>query len=114
MNMVPNVLLGELVVGEKPAPLQYQFLDSSGKPIDITSYTAKFIVRERLSLTATQFNASVTDGPNGIVTYTWVGTEFTTPGRWLGEIWVGNNVQRFASILVEWDARLSLGTVPSI
>lgn len=110
----PSVSIGPFVVGEKPIPLEYQFLNSNNLPLVITGYTAKFIVREKLSAAPVQFNAIVSDGPNGKVQYTWLGTEFPTAGHWLGEFWVGNSVQRFASVLITWDARLALGTVPGI
>jgi hypothetical protein len=110
----PAVNIGSMVVGEKPAPIEYQFQDASGVPIPLTAYTAKFVIREERSTTAQTFNATVTDVANGKVTYVWVGNEFSTSGHWMGEFWVGNGVQRFCSWLITWDVRVALGTVPSI
>lgn len=108
------VHVGPYVVGEKQAPLEYQYLDSAGVPIDLTGYTAKFVFRERDSASAITANAVVTNPTSGKVTYTWTGTEFTTSGHWMAEFWVGNLAQRWCSWLILFDVRNSLGAVPSI
>lgn len=105
--------LGQLVVGEKPRALDYQYLDSDGQPLDLTGYTAKFVFREQDG-SPTMVNATVTDPLNGVVTYVWAGTEMPTPGSYIGEFWVGNGAQRYASWLIKWTARLPVGTVPSL
>jgi len=105
---------GPYVVGEKPAPLVYQFLNAAGVVLDLSaSYTARFHWRERYGAVTTA-NATITDAINGKVTYTWVGTEFPTPGQYVGEFWVGNGSNRFASQLLEWDTRASVGVAPTI
>jgi hypothetical protein len=109
----PNTAIGPFVVGEKPAPLQYQFQDASGAPLPIVAYTVKFNVRERNG-TNTVYNATLADGPNGIVEYTWIGGEFPTPGHWFAEFWVGNNVQRFCSVEITFNVRTPIGPVPNI
>jgi BppU N-terminal domain len=109
----PSVRIGPFVIGEKPAPLEYQFQKSDGTPLPIAGYTVKFIYRERDGA-ATTANGTLTDGPNGKVTYTWTGSEFATPGHYQSEFWVGNGTNRFASILIEFDVRASVGDVPQI
>lgn len=110
-----SMTIGPYVTGEKQSPLTYQFLDSSGTPMNLTGYTAKFITRlvDDPSSAAT-YSASVSDPVNGKVTYTWTGAEIVTPGRHWSEFWVGNTTQRYASLRLEYTVRQSVGPVPSI
>lgn len=108
------IQVGPYVVGEKMVPLEYQYLDSTGAAINLTGYTAKFVFRETESSSSTTANAVISDAPNGKVTYTWLGTEFTTPGHWLCEFWVGNGAQRWCSWRIQADVRGPLGAVPAI
>lgn len=111
-----DLTIGPYVVGEKPSPLEYQFLSSSGQPMNLTGYTAKFVVRlsDAAESTAVTFNASVSDPANGKVTYTWVGTEMVSSGTYWAELWVGNTTQKYASVRLIFAAREAVGPVPSI
>lgn len=108
-----SAVIGPYVTGEKPPPLNYTFLDSTNAPINLTGYTAKVNVRERYGA-ATQYNATVSTPASGVVTYAWTGSEFPTPGSYQAEIWVGNGVTRYDSILLKFDVRAAVGPVPSI
>jgi hypothetical protein len=109
-----EVQLGTYIVGEKPPPLVYQFLDSSGNPIDIsTGYVADFSVKEADGNAFTG-TATITGGTSGQVTYTWTGAEMPTAGRYTAYFWVGNGTTRLASIPIRFLARLPVGAVPSI
>lgn len=108
-----SVQIGPYVMGEKPAPLTYQYLDSSGAPINLTGYTAKFSYQEHDG-TPTVANASVSDPSNGKVTYTFTGSEFATAGRYRAEFWAGNLTNRFASVDITFDVAVSVGAAPSI
>lgn len=109
-----STVIGPYVVGEKPAPLEYTFLDSSGSAMDLTGYTAEFVIRPVDGTSATTHDASITDPAGGVVTYTWDGTEFSEPGKHWAEIWVGNTTNRFASLRMEYSVRASVGPVPAI
>lgn len=108
-----SVSTGPYVQGEKPPPLVYQFLDSAGAPIDITGYAAGFTIQEADGLAAS-YSASVTDPVNGKITYTWTGTEWPTSGHYRATVWCGNGTNRLASIMIKFDVRAPVGTVPGI
>lgn len=101
------------VVGEKPSPLEYQFLDANGAAINLTGFTAKFNYKENDGA-AVSANATISDGPNGKARYTFNGNEFTTAGHYRAEFWVGNGTNRYASVDILFDVALPVGTVPSI
>lgn len=111
----PKVTIGPYVVGEKPAPFVYTFQDYAGAALPITGYAAKFIVRRSDDPAGAQtYNATVSNGAAGQVTYTWTGAEFPVPGHYLAEMWVGNGSNRFASVLIRFDVRSAVGPVPNI
>lgn len=114
----PLITIGPYIVGEIPAPLEYQFLDSADNPIDLTGYTANFQWGERgfksSFINSITENATITDDINGKVTYTWDGDEFRSSGRYVGMFWVGNLANRFASILIIWNTCQSVDNPPQI
>jgi len=108
-----EVAIGPYVVGEKPPPLEYSFLDSNGVAINLTGYTAKFVYKEADSAAIT-VNASVSTPLSGTTEYVWTGTEFATPGHYQAEFWAGNLTNRYASLVLVFQVRESVGPVPSI
>lgn len=109
-----ELCIGPFTVGEKPAPLEYTFQDSSGSAIDLTGYAARFTYREEYDAAGTTVNAIVTAAPAGQVTYTWAGTEFPTPGQYFAQVWAGNGANRYASPRIRFTARSAVGAVPAI
>jgi len=108
------VQAGPYVVGEKPPPLTYSFLDSNGSPIDLSGFTAGFTLREKYGAPVS-YSATVSSPSAGAVTYAWTGAEFPTAGSYLAEFWTGNGVTiRYASVLIKIDVRLPVGAVPSV
>lgn len=114
MSCEESLAVGPYVIGEKPTPLEYQFLDMADVPISLVGFTARFIVRERSVAAAIDRAAVVSDAVNGKVTYTWQGNEFPTSGHYLAEFWVGNGTNRYASQLITFDVRTPVGSVPAI
>jgi len=111
--MSTNIEIGPYVVGERPAPLVYQFLDSAGTAINLTGFTAKFNYQERDGAAVTA-NATISDAVNGKAQYTFTGAEFSTAGRYRAEMWVGNLTNRYASVDITFDVAVPVGTPPAI
>jgi hypothetical protein len=111
--MSKSVTIGPYVVGEKPAPLEYAFLDASGTAINITGWSVRFQCVERFG-TPFSGNGVVSDGPNGKAQYVFTGAEFPTPGQYRAEFWVGNGTNRYASIDIKFDVQAPVTTAPSI
>ncbi len=109
-----TVTIGPYVVGEKPAPLVYQFLDSAGAPIDLTGYTVQFHYRRSDSGSAVTGAAVLSEPAAGRVSHVWTGTEFDTPGTWWAEFWAGNGTQRYASARMQAVVRAVVGGPPAI
>lgn len=114
----PTVEIGPYVTGEIPIPLEYQYVDSLGSPLNLTGYTVRFQRGARGGgapfTDAVTVNAQLTDAVNGRVTYVWVAADFATPGDYAGMFFVGNGTNRYASWLITWTTCLSVDTPPSI
>lgn len=112
----PTVEIGPYVVGEIPIPLEYQFLDASGTPINLTGFVARFQRAEINGGFASPVtvNATVSDAVNGKVTHTWTTADFPYPGRFGGMFFVGNGTNRYASWLITWTTCASVDVPPSI
>lgn len=108
-----SITIGPYVAGEKPPPLEYSFKDAAGAAINLTGYDVRFHV-QRTDAVATMHNGTLVSGPNGTVSYTWTGTEFPTAGKYWAEFWVGNDVNLFASLRLEFTVRAAVGTAPAI
>lgn len=99
------------VMGEKPAPLVYAFLDASGNPIDVTGWAAEFHIQERFG-SPIVLTASIASGASGQVEHVWTGLEFPTPGKYTGQFWVGNGTFLYASTAIYFHVAAPVGTTP--
>lgn len=114
----PSVELGSFVVGEVPAPLEYQFLDADGVAINLTGFTTvRFqwseVIQGQFVLPVVE-TGSVTDAVNGKVTYVWDGDELDAAGEYAGIFFVNDGTTQYASILITWHVCLSIGTPPTV
>lgn len=114
----PSVELGSYVVGEVPPPLEYQFQDADGEPIDLTGFTVATFqwspyVQGQFT-DPTVATATVTTPLEGRVTYVWDGSEFQSPGEFAAMFFVNNGTTQYASILITWHVCLAVGTAPAV
>lgn len=109
-----DTTIGPYVMGEKPPPLEYTFLDSGGAAIDLTGYSAVLRVQRTDMDSYTELSALLSDPAAGTVAHAWTGAEFQTPGTYWLEFWVGNTTNRYASVRLEALVRLPVGPVPTL
>lgn len=114
----PSVNLGSFVTGEVPLPLEYQFLDADGQPIDLTGFdVATFqwgeYVRGGFANAVTE-SALISAPSTGHVTYAWDGGELDAPGDYAAVFFVNDGTTQYASILITWSVCLSVGVPPTL
>lgn len=102
---------GPYTQGEVGDPLDYQFQDSNGDPIDLTGYTAKFVYK-RTGNTAVTRTALLSTPSNGTATYVWQTADMNTAGVYRGEFFVSNLTNTYASEPIVWRVRSAV-TVPT-
>jgi hypothetical protein len=114
----PSVDLGSFVTGEVPLPLEYQFLDADGAPIDLTGFNvATFQWGEYVRggfVDAIVRTAAITAPVTGQVTYAWEGDEFDRPGEYAAIFFVNDGTTQYASILITWQVCLAVGIPPEL
>ena len=114
----PKLVTGPFTVGERPAPLEYQYLDSADVPINLAGYQARFQYGQHRGVGTyvdpVTASATVSDAALGKVTYTWATTDLTAPGRYAGKFVVGNGTNRFYSVLIMWTTCAAPDVVPVI
>lgn len=112
----PSVDLGSFVTGEVPLPLEYQFLDADGQPIDLTGFdVATFQWGEYVHggfVDAVTETASVSTPATGHVTYVWDGDELDRPGEYGAVFFVNDGTTQYASVLITWQVCLAVGVPP--
>ena len=103
----------------KPAPIEHQFLDSDGNPIDMSVGTWTGEGRAEQLYVDTQptglgSGSVVVDDVSAIATYTWADEDFQTLGKFRIIIWVGNGTERYGSTVYEWDVADAPGADPTV
>lgn len=114
-----KINLGVYAAGEIPASLVHVFKDNDKVPIPITGWTLKgFRITGPDGSTAGLGDYSITDAPNGEVTYTWVNDDMQVAGKFSGVMWIQNAVSnptiRLASDLFMWEVYDAPGNTPPI
>lgn len=78
-------------VGERPEPINYQFLDADGNPISLVGFTASATLRDPSGAPASYFaEVDVTDPANGIETFEWPADPLTEVGVYRLVLWATN------------------------
>lgn len=108
-----------LAKNSKPVPLQHQFLDINGDPIDLSVGTWVGQARaEQLHVAVQPPNVGTgtcqVDALTATATYLWNAADFETIGRFRIILWIGNGTQRFGSTVYEWDVADAPGADPTV
>lgn len=86
---------------EIPEPLEYQFLDHDGTPLDLTGFTAEWWTS--INGVDTEHPASVTNAAEGRVVAPWTAAMTADPGRMShGVFWVTDGAHTHASDTLRW------------
>lgn len=117
-----SFVFGDLAMpsGSKPPPLEHQFLDQDGNPLDMS--VGVWVGQGRASqlfIDGSQpanigNGSAIVDIVEAKVTYTWHDADFETVGKFRLILWVGNGTQRFGSTVYEWDVADAPGDDPTV
>lgn len=89
--------LGAYVVGEIPEPWRHDFDDAAGAALNLAGYVAKLTYLVNGTGAQVVRDATIVDGgATGKAEYAWVAADLATAGWIVGELWVGNGVNRYA------------------
>lgn len=108
-----NLNLGPYTAGEIPDPVQYQFKTWGRQPINLTDYDVVFNFGPRHGTPAVK-PAVLVDATHGIVEHVWDVSELATPGVYVGQFWVENGVNRYASETIIMLVRPAVGVAPTL
>lgn len=110
--------IGPYTVGERPEPIRVTFLDFEGNPLDLTGYSVDFVIEAISGVAESNIGQGaasiVAPSANGVTQYAWIEADFLNPGRYRGQMWVGNGgAQKIASLELWWDV-LDITPAPSV
>lgn len=112
--------LGVYAAGEIPASLVHVYKDANKAVIPITGWTLKGfrITGPDGAVGIGVGDYSISDGPNGEVTYVWISDDMQTIGAYSGVMWVQNMASdptvRLASFLFVWEVYDAPGATPPL
>lgn len=114
MATIKKINLGAFAAGEIPFPLDHQYLTHANEVIDISGWTVLGFYVEGPDGEQIMGTPVISDGPNGVVTYTWSEGEMDTPGDYSGLMWVENpsGTLRLASDRFVWTVEDGPGPTP--
>lgn len=108
--------LGPYTVGEIPRPIEVTFLEADGQAIDLSGFSADFVIQQVEGASADGLGAgaaTVEDAATGLTRYLWTAADCAVAGRYRGQMWVGDGSNRLASIEFWWDV-LELTPAPDL
>ena len=109
--------LGAFAAGEVPPALQITFTDFDGLAVNLTGFAnLQCNVEEELAANQNPLGTGsivLTDGPTGIVTYTWVRDDMLDVGEYQLQAWIDNGVLYFASDLYKYTVYDGPGSPPA-
>jgi hypothetical protein len=88
--------------GERPEPIDYQFLDANGNPIPLTGFTGSATIRVNgVKTSYGTSNVTITDADNAVATFTWPDSVLDDEAVYRLKIWVTSASNRFASRAID-------------
>lgn len=115
MASIKKIQLGAFAAGEIPFPLEHEYETKDGQTIDISGWTVLgFYVEGPDGEFVMDSLPVISDGPGGIVTYTWGANDLQEPGDYSGLMWIRNpgTTLRFASDRFVWTVEDGPGPTP--
>lgn len=97
--------LGTFAKGAVPRSLQITMLDSDGNVLDLSGFTADFVITAVDAVVAGLGAglSTITDEPNGVTQYDWTAVDFGTIGLFRGQMWVDDGTLNFPSVIVQYE-----------
>ncbi len=106
--------LGAFAEGEVPPDLQITYTDFDGNVVPLAGFSTQMNIQEELAGDGFGTGSiTVTDAPNGEVTYVWVRGDMTAAGEYTAQAWVTNGTKYFASDLFTYSVYDGPGTQPA-
>ena len=87
--MANRKYLGRYQRAEVPEPLRYQFLQASGAPLDLATYSTVAWWWRAPDGVETNSAATFVDKPTGLVESVWAAAMTAQPGVYEGVFWLG-------------------------
>ena len=114
MASIKKINLGAFAAGEIPFPLEHQYLTSGSQVVDISGWDVLGFFVDGPDDPLIMGTPVITDGPNGVVTYTWEASDMQEPGDYTGLLWVENpsGTLRLASDRFVWTVEDGPGPTP--
>jgi len=107
--------IGPYAVGELPQSLSITIQDAAGNAIDLTGFTAKFVILNVDTNVSAEGagTPSIADDTNGITQYDWALTDLAVEGTFHAQMWVDDpGTQKYASEIFQFSVE-EITTAPN-
>lgn len=114
-RVATTVKLGPYVAGEIPPAFTYTFLDDEDTPVPLDGFDAKLVWKRRTEVTEVDADIAPDQTTNpGEVTYVWQEGDLDEAGAYKADLWVGDGINRFASVRLVWEVARAVAPHPDV